>query len=109
MKKDDQAVEALSRARLQRFYGGDPLAWEDMPLIRLKEFADAMPIIMAEERLAYIMDTAVGSGAARKGTGSPHIRKLDREASRGSPRQKRRGGKVDLAALRRMGIETPNG
>ncbi len=101
----------MTAARLQRFYGGsDPNHWRDvMPTKRMRDFADAMPIIMAEERLAYIMDTAVGSGAAKKGVGPRHIRQLSRDASRASPRQKRRGGKVDLAALRGMGIETVNG
>ncbi len=97
--------QALTVARLQRFYGGDPMAWfHPMQQKRLQGFIDAMPVIMAEERLAYIMDTAVGSGAAQKGAGPRHIRTLERDARKGESRRAGAGA-MGLIQLQAMGVE----
>ena len=112
-KKNDNeqpAVEedewALTVARLQRFYGGDPMQWfHPMPQLIRQGFVDALPIIMAEERLAEIYDIMVGTGSIKhKGSGQAHIRQLEGVASRGKPRRRGKAGPADLALLAIMGI-----
>lgn len=80
------------------------MAWFDSyPAARLRGFIDAMPAIIAEERLALIVDTACGSGAMKKGPTGEHQRKLRKEASRGERVTK--AGKFGKALLEAHGIQ----
>ena len=101
--------DAILIARLQRFYGGEPLAWWDMPALRLKGFIDAMPAIIADERGALITDTAVGTGNVKKGFAAKHINQIRRDAAKGGGKQRLPQGKMKNATLEAMGIEAVNG
>lgn len=80
------------------------MAWFDSyPGARLRGFIDAMPAIIAEERLAYIKDTACGSGVLKKGVSGKHQRMLAREASTGERVTK--AGKFGKALLESYGIQ----
>ncbi len=80
------------------------MAWFDSyPAVRLRGFIDAMPAIIAEERLALIVDTACGSGVMKKGPSGKHQRRLQREASVGERVTK--VGKFGKALLESYGIQ----
>ena len=80
------------------------MAWFDSyPGARLRGFIDAMPMIIAEERLAMIKDTACGTGSLKKGTSHKHQRTLQRELSRGERVTK--AGKFGKALLEAHGIQ----
>ncbi len=80
------------------------MAWFDSyPAARLRGFTDAMPAIIAEERLALIVDMACGSGVMKKGASGKHQRMLHREASRGERVTK--AGKFGKALLESHGIQ----
>lgn len=102
MKDED----ALLVAKLQRFYGGDPLAWADMPALRLKGFIEAMPSIDADERAAYITDTAVATGSVKQGFAKTHMRRLNKMAAQMESKQHAQPSDLQLAAV---GIEVKRG
>lgn len=69
-------------ARLQRFYGGEPAAWLDLPGWLLRAFGELLPVLRAEEALEAVSVLAVGTGAARRQDAQAAIRRWHREASR---------------------------
>ncbi len=80
------------------------MAWFDSyPAARLRGFVDAMPAIIAEERLAFIFDTACGTGALKKDQARKHQKMLQREATRG--RRVTKVGKFGKALLESHGIQ----
>lgn len=53
-------------ARLQRFYGGDPLAWLRMPLVVLRSYVDNITPLRSGENLDATTVAALGSGHVKQ-------------------------------------------
>lgn len=80
------------------------MAWfNSYPAARLRGYIDAMPAIIAEERLAFIKDTACGSGTLKKGHARTHQNMLSREAAAGE--KVTNAGEFGKALLESYGIQ----
>ena len=69
-----------------------------MPMVLVQALADQIEPVNAEERLEYLIDTAVASGAVKRGTAQRHQRMLIRHTRP----EKRTATADELAA---MGIQ----
>lgn len=87
---------------MQRFYGGDPAGWLDMPMGMLEAYSRMLPRIEAQESLRAIDNTAAGMGTMKKEDQRAYRRALARIAqpSMGEERESRgkKIGKQELAA-----------
>ena len=90
--------------RLQRFYGGNPERWHEIPVWLLVAYNAMLPRLQAEETLAQLglMQAGGGRHTAEKDL-KAYVRNLERQARGGwEPRARRL---KSLSSLRSLGIQ----
>lgn len=87
-------------ARLQRFYGGDPLRWFEMPVFYIRSFLHAMDELDAEDSLAQIVIGSASVGMMTSDNLRDLLAKLQRLSYGGDVEEpKRDAGPATLAYM----------
>lgn len=82
---------------MQRFYGGHPMEWLNMPLRWLGAYAEMLPRLRAREELASVNVIATGVGAGRTEDRQQLLRDLRQQAGLRLPPSKPKP--EDLSAI----------
>ncbi|MEK7765277.1 MAG: hypothetical protein AAB368_03470 [bacterium] len=77
-------------ASLQRFYGGDPERWLEVPFYLVRALAEKMEAVEAGEALRAVEVAALGSGGYGKETARRLLDEMQRKASGGRGRRAQR-------------------
>jgi hypothetical protein len=89
---------------LQRYYGGRPQDWLEMPLVLLNAYAMVMPRLQAEDAMRMAEVVAVGTGNLEKGD-SQRVQARWREALEGDRPASRKPPAPDFLALHGIGFK----
>jgi hypothetical protein len=91
--------------RLVRFYGGDPMMWlERLPIRIVRDFAEMLPRLQAEESLLTADRVALGAGTLKQDAARELGRRWERATRDPGARDSRARVKLTPGDLAAMGI-----
>lgn len=92
-------------ARLQLFYGGDPMVWLRCPVGVLNSYARYVEKLQAGESLTWVQRLLIGSGSVKKTDSQRQINRWSREATEGSVKRAAITEEERRELARGMGIQ----